>query len=1560
MKKIKKFFSVFLTLLLIFTVVPQGAIQAGAATTDGEWITVPGIEGGKIEFDSSTGTITNCNQNVTVANIPGTINGVKVTSIGDNAFFDCTILTDVTIPNSVISIGTQAFLDCTSLTGVTIGTSVTSIGDFAFLSCTSLTDIQVDVGNSAYASNGGVLFDKQFTTLVTYPGGKKGHYTIPNSVTSIGDYAFRHCNSLTGVTTGNSVTGIGEMAFAFCDSLTGVTIGTSVTSIAASAFLYCTSLTDIQVDVGNSAYASKGDVLFNKQFTTLVAYPGGKKGHYTIPSSVTSIGERAFDSCESLTGVTIPNSVTSIGNWAFSGCSSLTGVTIPNSVTSIARGVFEHCDSLTGVTIGDSVTSIGDLAFFVCKSLTSVTVPNSVTSIGKEAFEACTSLTGVTIGNSVISIGDAAFRSCTSLTGVTIPNSVTRIGDAAFEECTSLTGVTIPNSVTIIGDWAFMECTSLTNVTIPSSVTSIRSCAFAYCESLTGVTIPNGVTSIGDDAFFRCSSLISVTIPNSVTSIARGAFLCCSSLKTVYYGGSEAQWENINISDGNNELIDADIRYNSDVSGEKGSKCGDNLTWTYANGNLEIRGTGNMYDFDEAHLPPWANIAGEIRSIFIWGDTASIGKNAFQRCVNATYTAIHSSVTRIGEGAYGACEKLRNVHYGGTEANWANVQIGVNNDPLKSANVLCSGTDPWKPGPGDNPDRPGTNISSFNKTLYHSDWLAKEGQIMPRNCGYLRNRQTPSGILVELLKGSAMDNATGLWKDLSAVFDMIEDIGTVHELVVEEKDMYSAIILAAMEAGADYDLISSEAEDALKFFKEAISDYKAVITADKGWSPGTNDAEFLKYIQKNPNGTQEYISQWFKKNHPGLTQYGDVFKNFSTVLKGINSIESYVKTLTSYAILSQTTESMEEVLRSALKISRQAYGSLHPLTMAFSETLGIISKSKENLIKAVTMKEVTVIGEGMARYLIKELFWNEVKNELYTTMPGLAVLQAGYKVGKTISNALCNTDDTIEAYLKMKATLEVDQVIASVYEDMKANAQSSHTIENAEKHLSAMTLVFKMLDTDCENAYSYVDKLDSAVLSKVEQAFGKKGYAELKKSIKSIQNSYSVDHIMALKGWVDWLEEDYPNSGLYEYYNGIYYGGTRAISKSMVIACPVNVYVKDSSGNIVAYVESDEVACYAEDVMIGKIGEEKIIHFYGTADYTIDCVGYDSGTMSVYTEDSGNGSDKAKTANYYDLPVSEETTYTASVSGSASGEPCVLKDVANSEILTADFDNSKNENAYPLKMLSGTFLRENEIHTEASVVKGEKIDISAFVPEGYEFIRWEVTEGSCVIKDPTARCTSLIMPGERITVMAVMKEPGKEKISITGVSAAYELVYRNAPHLGYTGTPTSAYTGDYETRYSGRNNTVYDSADAPTNAGDYTVAIKIPDSSTEYTGSVTLDFTISKAPQAAPGAPELSKKAADSVTLKTIPESDNGTVAEYSGDSGATWQESPVFSGLSAATEYHFAARYAGTENYEDSPVSEALSVITDTEATGTPPAVSPVPDDPGTELPSPDVPEDW
>lgn len=348
---------------------------------------------------------------------------LHVTDIGENAFRGCTALTSVTIPATVTNIDESAFFDCSGLTSVDIQGDVTGIGRYAFEGCRSLASL-----------------------------------TIPASVTRIGDYAFSNCRSLTSVVLPSSVTILGE-----------------------GAFRGCSGLTSISVEKDNPRYDSRDNCNAIISESTLLA---GCK-NTTIPGSVTTIGDWAFNGCTGLTSLHLPSSVTEIGGYAFNGCTGLTSVTIPSGVTSIGGYAFNGCERLATVTINSN--AIASQGYYSTNSLANI--------FGTQVAE-------YVLGDEVTGIGSYAFYGCSGMTTMNIPWGVTSIGFGAFNRCSSLVAITIPGTVTAIGNDAFYGCSSLVDVSIPDGVKSIGGYAFSVCRNLNSVSIGSSVTSIGEGAFY--------------------------------------------------------------------------------------------------------------------------------------------------------------------------------------------------------------------------------------------------------------------------------------------------------------------------------------------------------------------------------------------------------------------------------------------------------------------------------------------------------------------------------------------------------------------------------------------------------------------------------------------------------------------------------------------------------------------------------------------------------------------------------------------------------------------------------------------------------------------------------------------------------------------------------------------------------------------------------------------------------------------------------------------------------------------------------------------------
>ncbi len=463
--------------------------------------------------------------------------------IGAYAFYGCTGLTQVNLPQSLTKMGEGVFENCSNLQTLTFadGCKLTELPNFAFVNCSSLTQIRIPAQVASIPAltsktvktwddywnrweeetlNAGIFHGCTKLTSITFEEGSvcqtvgrlgfetdaKFYYSgglstspdgnnaittieLPDTVSTIGEYAFYDCVNLQTLKLPSSLVEIKEGLFFLCEKLTAVTLPAGLSAIGVQAFYRCKALTEMQ-----------------------------------IPQGVTEIGREAFYDCSSLQSVKIPQSVNTLGESLFYNCVNLSSVDMSGlNTTSLPDYMFRNCKALESVTVPEGVQSLGT-GCFQGAGLTSFRLPDSVKDVSGYLFDGCASLISVTLHESVTSIGSAAFQD-TKITSIAIPHSVQSLGSAAFYRCTQLSSVTLSQSLTVLERNTFAGCSALTNIDLSGLVSLTGIGAGCFMNSgLTSFALPAGVKEIPQNMLAGCGNLETVTLHGEVTAIGGGAF----------------------------------------------------------------------------------------------------------------------------------------------------------------------------------------------------------------------------------------------------------------------------------------------------------------------------------------------------------------------------------------------------------------------------------------------------------------------------------------------------------------------------------------------------------------------------------------------------------------------------------------------------------------------------------------------------------------------------------------------------------------------------------------------------------------------------------------------------------------------------------------------------------------------------------------------------------------------------------------------------------------------------------------------------------------------------
>ena len=642
----------------------------------------------QLDFESKTAKVVG-HEDIEDIVIPSTINYNKyeyiVSSIGSGAFYNSEI-TSITIPNTIKKIGKGAFRECSKLSSVFISdiiswcnidfedynsnplcgksykfideelyingvlvneieipNTVTSIGPYAFANCKNI--ISVKIPNSVISIGKGA-----FSSCCNLES-----VNIPDNIKRIEEDTFSYTN-ISSIKIPNSVTYIGEFAFGWCIYLAEVFLGNSVDSIDNDAFAYCDKIEDIFIHNTNVPYSEWGHDFSLTNITVHV--PSASLSLYkescywdeakNIKALATEIDGIYYDLIPKVKQAEVSRAYSNSykGDITIPQTISVDG--IDYAVTKINKRTFNQCIDLKSVVIGNSIKDIGNNLFFGCSSLQSVTLGESVTSIPSEAFYGCKSLTAIIIPNSITSIDDRAFKDCNSLCSVTIGESVRTIGSEAFSGCVSLNSIIIPDAVEIIYPQAFSGCIQLSNIVIGNSVSTISKQSFYGCNSISSVYLPNSVKTIEEEAFANCSSLSSLSLGNSLSTIGNRAFYKCESLISLHIPNSVT---NIGYS------CFSECNSLSEVTLGENLKNIDSSAFSYCTSLSNISIPNSVENLGYGVFRGCNGLS----SVHIGESVVSIKQETFSGCTALTTVSIGNSVETIENKAFMNCNKLTSV-----------------------------------------------------------------------------------------------------------------------------------------------------------------------------------------------------------------------------------------------------------------------------------------------------------------------------------------------------------------------------------------------------------------------------------------------------------------------------------------------------------------------------------------------------------------------------------------------------------------------------------------------------------------------------------------------------------------------------------------------------------------------------------------------------------------------------------------------------------------------------------------------------------------------------------
>ncbi len=1291
-----------------------------------------------------------------------------ITSIGDWAFDWCENLVNISLPSSITRIGERAFHRCSSLSNIDLPAGV-SIGNAAFEDCNAVTgDITIsDVGNASFENC------SRLTSV-----------NILHGTSSIGNSAFANCSNLVDVTIPNTVTNIGSGVFNGCSKLSSIIIPESVTSVEGQIFSGCVGLKKLTIPGGlfpkvdlRSCTALSYMKLTGTGITGSFSFETDSQTHsfitVEIEEGITGISKDAFRGCKRLENITIPSTVVEIGDSAFAGCSNLNDIVLP-------RGVSVGSSAFLGYTglLGDvTLLNIGNVAFSDCIGLTNVTILDGATSIGYGAFSGCNKLASITIPNSVISIGYNAFYRCTELSDIVIPGSVNSIEHDTFNGCSGLKSVVIRDGVSNISRLAFGSCTNLKTICFPSSITNIENYAFSNCSNLTDIYYSGSKTQWERINFNYNSELTSpsskITIHYNSTGpdqpADNGSVMLLKSwdeatkqvnfyhniLSYTVTGETILPNEDLSTLVGRYVLADIDSSAFPVPSIVHSIQSLDSAIGTVsAITNTSITIDGQTYPLGADVLFPDALVSREVLYHILDGKVVSLEALNWSTGILDSYNSLTGVMTIDGEDHYTCFLTNFNAI---DEHNLIGSKIGyaMNNGIIIQID----------PAPVD-PSLP--SLDEFEVNVYRANTLIHppySEQMMS-----LVKLTSPSRILVtEFSKNYWWLASTSVWTTFTNFMDTVSKPSNLYNIATKKRDFYETLIFDLLEVSTNYGYVDY-AKDLIKEAKSWNGEIQNFIGLSNSWNSISDLSSDQKSLLEEVVKTKfiESYSDVHKDDIGGMTEgiavINEVFSLSGSIMDVASSIEDYLETMATAFALVRMEDSLKAVVRQMLTSCPRDESALRD---ALRDIVTIMDATKEELFIQLMTKETEIVGWNASKQLIDD-FWSK---GVLKCSPEVQTLLKIYKTEKWLLNYLSgrDIDDIVEAGANVTNLVIFENLMLDVVSTLGGKFGADKTTDTATAYLSAVDIMFATWLKSCSTAASFEESLKSDDLFKDAiiplwinlMNSNREGTAStLAEAVKDYEWDYISTYDQIWNGWIMNLDADYPNSGLYEKYKDLIVDFSEKyeanfVRKKIEIKCPVDILVYDKSNNLVAAVVAGDAQYDAttKDITIVVEGNTKTLYLYDDANYCIECVGTDTGSMDVIVTEYDDGAE-VREVYFYDLPLTDGKTFEMSIDDKILGNADYELETKG-ETLVPDLDTyAETSEQYTLTVVSGTVSNDDKAVFEGTYYAGELIEVTALIDDNQIFTGWNSNSSDVVFTNRTAKVTDFRMPAKDVVVKA--------------------------------------------------------------------------------------------------------------------------------------------------------------------------------------------------------------